>query len=117
MSGRAKERTDEARTTSSCVLPPPPPAIHPRRRCAMRASVAPNRHSQIPGSVSSAAAVANLAEKKKEFEAVAALDQASAQFLKRIEDLGDDFDVMADVGIGAHPPVLLTDPRQSQNPA
>ncbi|RPD63713.1 hypothetical protein L227DRAFT_359230 [Lentinus tigrinus ALCF2SS1-6] len=65
----------------------------------MRASVAPNRQSQLPGSVSSAAAAAKLVEKKKEFEAVAALERASAQFLKRIEDLGDDFDVMADAGI------------------
>ncbi|RDX40945.1 hypothetical protein OH76DRAFT_1365407, partial [Lentinus brumalis] len=31
--------------------------------------------------------------------AVAALDRASAQFLKRIEDLGDNLDVMADAGI------------------
>ncbi|TFK90398.1 hypothetical protein K466DRAFT_517240 [Polyporus arcularius HHB13444] len=65
----------------------------------MRASVAPNRQSQLPGSVSSAAAAAKLLEKKKEFEAVAALERASAQFVKRIEELGDDFDVMADAGI------------------
>ncbi len=66
----------------------------------MRASVAPSRQSQLPSSVTSAAAVAKLLEKKKEFEAVAALERASAQFLKRIEDLGDDFDVMADAGLG-----------------
>ncbi|RPD63727.1 hypothetical protein L227DRAFT_572163 [Lentinus tigrinus ALCF2SS1-6] len=65
----------------------------------MRASVAPGRQSQLPGSVSSAAAAAKLAE-KKEFEAVAALERASAQFLKRIEELGDDFDVMADTVTG-----------------
>ncbi|KAI0717277.1 hypothetical protein C8T65DRAFT_717368 [Cerioporus squamosus] len=65
----------------------------------MRASVAPNRQSQLPGSVSSAAAAAKLLEKKKEFEAVTALERASAQFVKRMEELGDDFDVMADAGI------------------
>ena len=67
----------------------------------MRASVAPNRQSQLLGSVASAEAAARLVEKKKEFEAVAALERASAQFLNRIEELGNDFDVMADAGIGA----------------
>ncbi|KAG1748267.1 uncharacterized protein EDB91DRAFT_1244975 [Suillus paluster] len=37
-------------------------------------------------------------EKKKEFEAVAALERASALFLKRIEGLADDCEVMADAG-------------------
>lgn len=67
----------------------------------MRSSMAASRQSQLPGSVSSAAAMAKLLEKKKEFEAVAALERASAQFVKRIEELGDDFDVMADAGVGA----------------
>ncbi|EJF58188.1 hypothetical protein BD309DRAFT_932901 [Dichomitus squalens] len=65
----------------------------------MRASMAASRQSQLPGSVSSAAATLKLLEKKKEFEAVAALERASAQFLKRIEELGDDFEVMADAGM------------------
>ena len=64
--------------------------------------MAASRQSQLPGSVANAAAAAKLLEKKKEFEAVAALERASAQFLKRIEELGDDFDVIADAGIGAH---------------
>ena len=68
----------------------------------MRASMAASRQSQLPGSVANAAAAAKLLEKKKEFEAVAALERASAQFLKRIEDLGEDFDTMADAGIGAY---------------
>ena len=68
----------------------------------MRASVAPSLQSQLLGSVASAAAAARLVEKKKEFEAVAALERASAQFLNRIEELGNDFDVMADAGIGEH---------------
>ena len=44
----------------------------------MRASTATTRQSQLPGSVSGAAAGAKLIEKKKEFEAVAALERASA---------------------------------------
>ena len=68
----------------------------------MRASIAASRQSQLPGSVSSAAAAAKLLEKKKEYEAVAALERASAQFLKRLEELGDDFEVIADAGVGAH---------------
>ncbi|KAG2142750.1 uncharacterized protein EDB93DRAFT_1088690, partial [Suillus bovinus] len=41
-----------------------------------------------------------LQEKKKEFEAVAALERASALVLKRIEGLADDCEVMADAGQG-----------------
>lgn len=66
----------------------------------MRASMAASRQSQAPGAIASAAATAKLLEKKKEYEAVAALERASAQFLKRIEDIGEDFDVIADAGIG-----------------
>ncbi|EIW63186.1 uncharacterized protein TRAVEDRAFT_69284 [Trametes versicolor FP-101664 SS1] len=65
----------------------------------MRASMAASRQSQAPGAIASAAATAKLLEKKKEYEAVAALERASAQFLKRIEDIGEDFDVIADAGI------------------
>ncbi|GJE97365.1 hypothetical protein PsYK624_135810 [Phanerochaete sordida] len=64
----------------------------------MRQSMAPMRQSHIPAQPPNAAALAKLAEKKKEFEAVAALERGSAKFLKRMEDLGDDFDVMADAG-------------------
>lgn len=67
----------------------------------MRQSVAPLRQSHVPGQPTSAAALTRLAEKKKEFEAAAALERASAKFLKRMEDIGDDFDVMADAGSGA----------------
>lgn len=66
----------------------------------MRQSVAPLRQSHLPNPATNAAAAAKLLEKKKEFEAVLALEKASAQFLKRIESLGDDFDVIADAGIG-----------------
>jgi len=59
--------------------------------------MATSRQSHLPNQASTAAA-ARLLEKKKEYEAVAALERASANFLKRIEELGDDFDVMADAG-------------------
>ncbi|KAI0768727.1 hypothetical protein BD413DRAFT_614232 [Trametes elegans] len=61
--------------------------------------MAASRQSQAPGAIASAAAAAKLLEKKKEYEAVVALERASAQFLKRIEGLGEDFDVVADAGI------------------
>jgi len=65
----------------------------------MRQSVAPSaRQSHLPNPAANAAALAKLFEKKKEYEAVTALERASAQFAKRIEELGDDFDVMADAG-------------------
>jgi len=70
----------------------------------MRQSVAPMRASHAASSINSQppnpAALARLQEKKKEFEAVAALEKASATFVKRIEGLGDDCDVMADAGLG-----------------
>jgi hypothetical protein len=67
----------------------------------MRPSVAPQRQPNPSSSAPNAAAATKLLEKKKEFEAVLALDRASAQFLKRIESLADDFDNMADAGTGA----------------
>lgn len=67
---------------------------------SMRQSVAALRQSHAPTPALNAAASAKLLEKKKEFEAVVALERASTQFLKRIEGLGDDFDVIADAGIG-----------------
>ena len=65
----------------------------------MRQSVAPNRASQAPYP-SSAAALAKLLEKKKECDAVSALEKASALYLKRIEGLGEDCDIMANAGEG-----------------
>ncbi|KAI0829896.1 hypothetical protein BC628DRAFT_1416893 [Trametes gibbosa] len=61
--------------------------------------MAASRQSQAPGAIANAAANAKLLEMKKEYEAVAALERAGAHFLKRIEDIGDDFDVIADAGI------------------
>lgn len=68
----------------------------------MRHSVAPNRVSQAGSySSSSAATVAKLLEKKKEYDAVSALERASALYLERIEALGDDCVAMANAGEGA----------------
>ena len=73
----------------------------------MRPSVASStRASHAPGSQSapappSAALLARLADKKKEFEAVDALQRASALFLRRLEGLADDCEQMAEAGIGA----------------
>ncbi|OAX39355.1 hypothetical protein K503DRAFT_792016 [Rhizopogon vinicolor AM-OR11-026] len=57
----------------------------------MRQSVALSRISQAASLTHSnnAAAMSRLQEKKKEFEAVAALQRASALFLKHIEGLAD----------------------------
>ncbi|KAI0093157.1 hypothetical protein BDY19DRAFT_989825 [Irpex rosettiformis] len=59
----------------------------------MRQSTAPLRQSNPASNTK------QLLEKKKEFDAVLALDRASTQFLKRIEGLADDFDDIADAGI------------------
>lgn len=67
----------------------------------MRPSVAPNRVSHAHALASQAnnpASVHRLLEKKKEYEAVAALERSSALFVKRIESLADDCEVMADAG-------------------
>ncbi|KAF9231907.1 hypothetical protein BU15DRAFT_55634 [Melanogaster broomeanus] len=67
----------------------------------MRQSVAPSRMSHATSLASQAnntAALNRLLEKKKEHEAVAALERASALFVKRIEGLADDCEVMADAG-------------------
>jgi hypothetical protein len=64
----------------------------------MRQSVAPNRASQ--SSSASAAALSKLIEKKKEYDAVSALERASALYLERIEALGEDCNTMAKAGEG-----------------
>lgn len=69
----------------------------------MRQSVALNRASHAQALASQAnnpATVHRLLEKKKEYEAVAALERASALFVKRVEGLADDCQVMADAGQG-----------------
>ena len=71
----------------------------------MRPSTTSTRASHAPGSSSqappSATLLARLADKKKEIEAVEALQRASTLFLRRLEGLADDCEVMADAGIGA----------------
>lgn len=46
--------------------------------------------------------MAKLIEKKKEFDAVAALERASALYLQRIEALGEDCEIMAKAGEGVY---------------
>jgi hypothetical protein len=62
-------------------------------------STASNRLSHAAPQAASAA-ISRLNEKKKEYEAVSALERASSLFLQRIDGLGDDCDVMADAGQG-----------------
>ncbi|KAF8230193.1 hypothetical protein L208DRAFT_1378627 [Tricholoma matsutake] len=78
----------------------------------MRQSLAANRASHAaPPQTNSAAA--KLLEKKKEFDAVSALERASALYLERIEGIGDDCDIMADAG-QVHGQVLEQWPRMFQ---
>jgi hypothetical protein len=73
------------------------------RSSFMRPSLASNRTSYAAGLASKApnpAATLKLLEKKKEFDAVSALEKATALFLDRIEGLGEDCDIMADAAQG-----------------
>ncbi|KAJ7124965.1 hypothetical protein C8R44DRAFT_781926 [Mycena epipterygia] len=80
-----------------------------------RQSVAANRPSHAAGlnPANSAAAAAKFLEKKKEFDAVFALQRASALYLQRIEGLADDCETMADAG-QIHGEVLEQWPRMFQ---
>ncbi|KAJ7072522.1 hypothetical protein C8F01DRAFT_1104257 [Mycena amicta] len=76
--------------------------------------VAGNRASYAAGSnTNSAAAAAKFLEKKKEFDAVSALQRASTLYLQRIEGLAHDFETMADAG-QIHGEVLEQWPRMFQ---
>jgi hypothetical protein len=68
----------------------------------LRQSVASGRssHAALVSSQAAAVAAVRLNELKKEYEAVSALERMSAIFLRRIEGLGDDCDVMANAGEG-----------------
>jgi DASH complex subunit DAD2 len=67
----------------------------------MRPSTASHRASQAANSQANlAAAAAKLVEKKKEYDAVAALDRASQLYLERIEGLTEDCFTMAQAGEG-----------------
>jgi len=78
----------------------------------MRQSVAPSRVSQTPHP-SSTAALAKLLEKKRECDAVSALEKATALYLERIEGLGEDCDIMANAG-EVHGQVLAQWPKMFQ---
>jgi hypothetical protein len=74
-------------------------AMRPSTTTSHRASHAPgSSQAQAPPS---ATLLARLADKKKEIEAVEALQRASSLFLRRLEGLADDCETMADAGIGA----------------
>ena len=71
------------------------------RSVLMRSSIAPSRVSHAHAlAAPNPALLHRLVEKKKEFEAVAALERASAFFVRRMEGLADDCEVMADAGQG-----------------
>jgi hypothetical protein len=69
----------------------------------MRPSSTSSRASHAPGSQAppSTTLLARLADKRREVEAVDALQRSSALFLRRLEGLADDCEAMADAGIGA----------------
>ena len=62
----------------------------------MRQSTAANRTSLYPNAapVNTAAQMATLTEKKKEFDGVAALERSSAFMRQQIEDIAEDCDIM-----------------------
>ncbi|KXN90146.1 hypothetical protein AN958_04636 [Leucoagaricus sp. SymC.cos] len=83
---------------------------------SMRQSSIPGRSSHASSQSSqgtSSAAMAKLIEKKKEYDAVSALEQASALYLQRIEALGEDCELMAKAG-EVHGQVLKQWPRMFQ---
>ncbi|KAF7321447.1 hypothetical protein MKEN_00665200 [Mycena kentingensis (nom. inval.)] len=81
----------------------------------MRQSVAGNRISYAAGSnaATSAQATQKFIEKKKEYDAVSALQRASALYLQRIESLADDCETMVEAG-KIHGQVLEQWPRMFQ---
>ncbi|KAF8499561.1 hypothetical protein F5888DRAFT_1683249 [Russula emetica] len=78
----------------------------------MRPSTTSTRASHAPGSQAppSTTLLARLTDKKKEIEAVEALQCASTLFLHRLEGLADDCEAMADAGI-VHGQVLAQWPQ------
>ena len=70
-----------------------------------RQSVPSARASILKGSASSAqsaSAAARLLEQKKEYEALEILERLSQSFVRRIEQLCEDSEVMADAAVGEH---------------
>lgn len=67
-----------------------------------RTSSAPSHSSQGPSSTT-----AKLLEKKKEYDAVSALEKSTALYLHRITTLGDDCEIMAKAGEGTTRLVFL----------
>lgn len=78
----------------------------------MRQSLAANKTSSASVNAH-AAANTKLLEKKKEYDAVSALERASTLYLQRIEGLAEDVDMMANAG-EVHGQVLEQWPRMFQ---
>lgn len=78
---------------------------HARAHRDMRPSTVSIRSSLAPGAQHppSAENLAGLNQKKKESEAVDALQRYSVLFLQRLEGLADDCEAMADAGAGMWP--------------
>jgi hypothetical protein len=89
---------------------PVPDARQTPRYDMMRPSTVSIRSSLAPGAQHppSAENLAGLNQKKKEVEAVDALQRASALFLQRLEGLADDCEAMADAGAGTRQPPLIS---------
>ncbi|KAF8530472.1 hypothetical protein BU17DRAFT_79253 [Hysterangium stoloniferum] len=64
----------------------------------MRPSSAASTRASHMGAAGGLSSTARLMEKKKEYEAVLALDKVSAELVERLEALGDDCQIMADAG-------------------
>lgn len=57
----------------------------------------------VASQASNAQLLAKLLEKKKEFDALCALERASSEYVRRMEAMSVDCEVMADAGKGALP--------------
>lgn len=66
----------------------------------MRPSSAASTRASHVGSAGGLSATARLMEKRKEYDAVMALDKVSAELVERLEALGQDCEIMADAGQG-----------------
>jgi len=66
----------------------------------MRPSSAASSRASHAGYSGGMSSVTRLMEKRKEYDAVMALDKVSADLVERLEALGDDCEIMADAGQG-----------------
>lgn len=66
----------------------------------MRPSSAASSRASYIGFTGGLSSATRLVEKKKEHDAVMALDHVSAELVERLEALGDDCEIMASAGQG-----------------